>query len=145
MAHKFPELEHEAPLRADAGRVCFADEVAIDFPSVRPAVERMRNAFLGATVEPPVRLEVALSRAQALLGTDVRLELPIRRTCANCGGRGEVWNDLCEACEGVGHAAQRQVLEVAMPPGIRDGARVCLTVSPRQAPTTRVELHVTIR
>jgi hypothetical protein len=145
MAHKFPELEHEAPLRADAGRVCFADEVAIDFPSVRPAVERMRNAFLGATSEPPVRLEVVLSRTEALLGGDVRVEVPIRRTCAACGGRGEVWNDLCEACEGVGHAAQRQLLEVAMPPGMRDGARVCLTVSPRQAPVTRVELHVMIK
>jgi hypothetical protein len=26
---------------------CFADEIAIDFPSVEPAVERMRDAFLG--------------------------------------------------------------------------------------------------
>lgn len=145
MAQKFPELEHEAPLRADAGRACFADEVAIDFPSVRPAVERMREAFLDVTIEPPVRIDVALSRIEAMLGGDVRLEVPIRRTCATCGGRGEVWSDLCESCEGVGHAPQRQVLEVAMPPGVRDGARLSLTVSPRQAPSTRVELHVTIR
>jgi hypothetical protein len=145
MAHRFPELEHEAPLRADEGRACFADEVAIDFPSVRPAVERMREAFLGVRAEPPVRVEVALSPVEARLGGDVRLEVPIRRTCGVCGGRGEVWNDLCDACEGVGHAAERQVLEVAMPPGMRDGARVNLIVSPRHALTTRVELHVCIR
>lgn len=147
MPHRFPEIEHEAPLRADVARACFADEVAIDFPSVRPAVERMRAAFLGGTAaeSPVVCLEVALSRAEAQLGRDIRLEVPIRRTCGACGGRGEVWNDLCDSCEGLGHAADRQVVEVVIPPGLRHGARLNLTVSPRQALATRVELHVAIR
>jgi hypothetical protein len=34
---------------------CFADEIAIDFPSVEPVVERMRDAFLGEREEDTVR------------------------------------------------------------------------------------------
>ena len=30
---------------------CFADEIAIDFPSLEPAVERMRHAFLGTRAD----------------------------------------------------------------------------------------------
>jgi len=30
---------------------CFADEIAIDFPSVGRVVERMRDAFLGQPVD----------------------------------------------------------------------------------------------
>ena len=41
------------------------------------------------TPEPPVRLEIALSRVDAQLGSDVRVEVPIRKTCTGCGGRGE--------------------------------------------------------
>lgn len=147
MTNRLPRLEPEpdAPPRADVGRVCFADEVAIDFPSVRAAIDRMRVAFLGDAPDPPLRLEIALSPLEAHRGRDVRLEVPIRRTCAVCGGRGEVWGDRCSGCEGAGHGVARHALHVAVPPGVRDGACVNLTVAPGQAPATRVELRVSVR
>jgi hypothetical protein len=146
MMSRPPRLGHDAPPRADVGRACFADEVAIDFPSVHAVVDRMRDAFLGRAGESaPLRLEIALSRAEAQFGQDVRLVVPIRRTCHVCGGRGEVWSDRCEACAGAGDALDGHELCVAVPAGVRDGACVNLTVTPRHAPATRVELHVSVR
>jgi hypothetical protein len=145
MTNRLPRLEPDAPPRADVGRVCFADEVAIDFPSVRAAIDRMRRAFLGDAAEPPVRLDIVLSRIEAHLGHDVRLQIPIRRTCAVCGGRGEVWSECCSACDGAGYRAAPHALHVAVPPGVRDGACVHLTVAPAHAHATRVELRVCIR
>ena len=45
---------------------CFADEIAIDFPSVGAAVERMRDAFLGEPDEhAAVVAQVSVSRREA--------------------------------------------------------------------------------
>ena len=45
---------------------CFADEIAIDFPSVGRVVERMRDAFLGEPVDADVlRADVSLSQREA--------------------------------------------------------------------------------
>ena len=51
---------------------CFADEIAIDFPSVGRVVERMRDAFLGEGADAEVlATEVSLSRREASAGTVV--------------------------------------------------------------------------
>ena len=48
---------------------CFADEIAIDFPSVGNVVDRMRTAFLGEHADAGVlRAEVSLSQREALAG-----------------------------------------------------------------------------
>ena len=45
---------------------CFADEIAIDFPSVDPFVERVRDAFLGERAEDDtVTAEVSVSPREA--------------------------------------------------------------------------------
>ena len=45
---------------------CFADEIAIDFPSVGGVVDRMRDAFLGEVVESDVHCaDVLLSKREA--------------------------------------------------------------------------------
>jgi len=68
---------------------CFADEIAIDFPSVEPVVERMRDAFLGEREEDAVlRTEVRVSRREAFDGLVVPIDVPMRGTCRRCGGRG---------------------------------------------------------
>jgi len=48
---------------------CFADEIAIDFPSVGNVVDRMRDAFLGERGDADVlRADVSLSQREALAG-----------------------------------------------------------------------------
>ena len=68
---------------------CFADEIAIDFPSVGRVVERIRDAFLGQEADGGLlRAEVSLSQREARGGRVVSVNVPIRVTCPDCGGRG---------------------------------------------------------
>jgi hypothetical protein len=125
---------------------CFADEIAIDFPSVGRAVERMRDAFLGEQVEPAALVaQVSLSRREASGGPVVPIEVPLRETCADCGGRGETWEEPCERCAGTGESLVKHALRITLPPGIADGARVRFRVTSPDAPSVRVELHVSVR
>ncbi len=125
---------------------CFADEIAIDFPSVGAAVERMRDAFLGESVEPAaVVAEVSLSRREASDGPVVPIEVPLRTTCPECGGRGETWAEPCDSCAGTGESLIKQALRIPLPPGIIDGARVRFRVSSPDAASVRVELRVSVR
>jgi hypothetical protein len=125
---------------------CFADEIAIDFPSVGPAVERMRDAFLGEQVEPAALVaQVSLSRREAFDGPVVPVEVPLRATCADCGGRGETWEEPCDRCGGTGESLIKHALRIPLPPGIVDGARVRFRVSSPDAPPVRVELHISVR
>jgi DnaJ-class molecular chaperone len=81
---------------------CFADEIAIDFPSVDHLVERVRDAFLGerAGGDDTHTTEVSLSIRDATKGTVVGMEVPLRGTCTRCGGRGGTWTEPCADCRG---------------------------------------------
>jgi DnaJ-class molecular chaperone len=123
----------------------FADEVAIDFPSSRAAIEFFRRDH----VEPDgpaaaTRAEIAISADQAGTGTMVPLEISVPCTCACCGGRGEVWSEPCEPCDGRGQELRRQQLTVAVPPGVEHGDRFSFTVSLPRGPRTRVDVRITV-
>jgi DnaJ-class molecular chaperone len=124
----------------------FADEVAIDFPAVTAGsdkVVRMRLAFDEADFNATyLSAEITLSRHQAGAGAAVPLEVPLRWTCKDCGGRGEVWGDRCEGCQGSGHALRHRLLTVSVPAGVVDGARFTFSVSPPRGPRTRVHVRV---
>lgn len=123
---------------------CFADDVIIDFPSVASALDRIRQAFLAD--EGPSRLSttVRLSGEEALTGATVPLDVPVRCTCPQCGGRGESWTEPCSRCHGSGEELRSHPLHVTLPAGVLDGARFHFTVTPRQHSSTRIELHVLV-
>lgn len=123
---------------------CFADDVVIDFPSVAPAVDRMRQAFVADERGEALRAAITLSTREAREGTTVPLEVPVRCTCHTCGGRGETWTEACSPCRGSGVELLRHQLQVLVPAGVSDGTRFCFTVTPRHHPPTRIELQVQI-
>ena len=130
----------------------FADEIAIDFPSVGRVVDRMRAAFFAqdpgadAGRDPDVvTTEVRLSRRQASDGLVVPLDLRVRGLCLRCGGRGETWAEPCALCRGSGAALIHHPVRFSVPSGVADGARFRFRVrSPHTAPV-RVEVRVAIR
>lgn len=125
---------------------CFADEIAIDFPSVGHAVERMRDAFLGERADADVVCtEVSLTRREACDGLVVPVEVPIRATCPECGGRGETWTEPCAGCGGSGESLFHHPVKLAVPPGVADGARFRFRLSSPHADSVRVEVRVAIR
>ena len=129
-------------IRDDAS--CFADEVIIDFPSVAPAVDRIRRAFLADERGTALSTAIQLSPREAMAGATVPLEVPVRCTCHSCGGRGETWSEPCPRCAGSGHELLRHQLQVSVPAGVSDGTRFHFTVTPRHDPPTRIELHVLV-
>ena len=127
---------------------CFADEIAIDFPSVELAVERMRDAFLG---ERPVddgdvvlRRDVPVSRREAWDGLVVPVDVPIRVLCRHCGGRGGTWSEPCSDCDGTGLRLEHHSVRVTLPPGVAVGTRIRFRVSSPGADSVRVEIRITI-
>jgi len=128
-----------------AYRRSFADEVAIDFPSSRAAIDLFRRDH----VEPEAsaataHAEIAITPYQAFAGALVSIEVQVPRTCACCGGRGEVWSDPCEPCDGKGQELLPQRLTVAVPAGVADGDRFSFTLWLPRGPRTRVDVRVAV-
>ena len=142
-----PLGEPVALVPTDDGRVdvsCFADEVIIDFPSVALAVDRIRRGFL--VDEPPPRwpTTVRLSVNEARRGATMPIEVPVRLTCHQCGGRGESWSESCSRCQGSGSLLLHHVVQVTIPAGVIDGDRFYFSVVPRHHLPTRIELQVRV-
>ncbi len=136
-AESSPELEREL-------RRSLADEVAIDFPSMRGPITRMRASF-GDTVEAtPLVANVRLSPRQAFMGAKVPLDVPLSRACAGCGGRGETWSTACTPCEGTGVATERYPLTLTVPAGVVDGARFSFSVARPRGHRAHVEVRVAV-
>ena len=125
-------------------RDCFADEVAIDFPSIGGIVERARESFLGSAADEvdTHATVLALSFREAWRGAVVPIELPLRGTCSTCGGRGEIWTEPCTECCGTGDALVHHEVRVTLPPGVAHGSRLRFRLrSPHVAPL-KVEVRV---
>ena len=130
---------------AESAKEWFADEIAIDFPSVASVLDRMRDAFF--TAEPAVTLsaQMVLTAREAFEGVTIPLEVPLRRTCPRCGGRGEIWTEWCVSCGGMGEVSAAHSLHVRVPARVREGARFRFSVTPPGAPSTVVEIRISIR
>jgi hypothetical protein len=124
---------------------CFADEIAIDFPSVDRVIDRMRDSLLGRSDHDVLSAEVSLSQFEAWRGHIVPLEVPVRATCATCGGRGETWAEPCGDCFGSGESVLRHAVRVSVPPRVEDGTRLRFRLCSPDAPPVRVEVRVVIR
>ncbi len=125
-------------------RRSFADEVAIDFPSARAALECLCRDGVDEDALPTVSAEIVLDRATAATGALVPLSLDVRHTCGDCGGRGEVWGERCATCQGSGHALSPLSIDVRVPRGAADGDAVRLVVTPRHGPPTRVDVRLAV-
>jgi molecular chaperone DnaJ len=132
-----------APAAPEAWDV-LGDEIAIDFPSIERLLDRMRAAFFGPLAEPCLSAEILLTPREAFFGTVVPLDVPVRRICPACGGRGERWMELCDLCDGTGGAVVPHRVRVRVPPRVRDGAVFRFAVAPAAAAPTSVEVRIAI-
>jgi hypothetical protein len=123
---------------------CLTDEVAIDFPSVATVLDRMRHAFFG---DPPSTgvPDVVVTPQEAFFGATLAVHLPARGLCLDCGGRGEIWNDWCAACGGLGHRAVRHDVRLRIPRGVKDGACVRIRMSGQAVPDRSIVARILVR
>lgn len=52
--------------------------------------------------------------------------LSVRRTCNQCGGRGQIIRRPCKECHGDGHIRTDRKLKITIPPGVDTGTRLRL-------------------
>ncbi len=135
------------PTPAAEHREWFADEIAIDFPSISEVVDRIRRAFLGfdELEDEALSAEILLSRREASDGVTVPLDVPVRSTCPLCGGRGESWMEVCRGCRGTGDWHLPHRVRLSVPAGVCDGTRFRFTISAPDRTPTRVEVRVAVR
>jgi hypothetical protein len=125
---------------------CFADEIAIDFPSAGRVIERMRDSFLGESSRHDLfETELPLSPREAFAGRMMPLVVPIRGACPCCGGRGESWAEPCLRCAGSGEAVFSHTVMVAVPPGVSDGQTFRFRVTSPHTGSVRVNVRVAIQ
>lgn len=142
----FPAVWSRSVCPARSDHDCFVDEIAIDFPSVGPLIERQRCVFLGGPIEPDMlKTEVWLSVRDARRGAVLPLEVPLRGTCAACDGRGEQWLECCRSCRGTGAAPVSRRVLLSVPAGVPDGTRLRFRVKAPLTPSVRVEVRVAVR
>jgi DnaJ-class molecular chaperone len=123
----------------------FADEVAIDFPSVSDLLDRMRHSFFAGAPFGQLSAEIVLTPLEAFRGVTIPLDVPVRQTCPSCGGRGETWQEWCDPCGGCGDIRGFHEVALRVPAGVREGERFRLAVSPTGAPHTIVDISISIR
>ena len=124
---------------------CLADEVHRDFPSVLTVLDRMRHSFFGDAASQERGPDIVVTPQEAFWGAVVPLDVPVRRTCIRCGGRGEVWNDWCVDCGGVGDLGARQPVNLRVPAGVRDGSRIRFRVAAPGIRPALIDARINIR
>ena len=100
------------------------DEVSERFwsnfwPFSRPKAEQLES----------LTLEVVLDPEEARVGSRVRVSVPARTRCAECGGQGSVGIYECWHCEGHGALMTEYPVEVSVPSGTRDGDAVSIPLT----------------
>jgi len=138
-----PDISGEDTTVSVAG--VLADEVHLDFPSVLSVLDRMRQSFFGDARRPDRAHDIEVTPQEAFWGATVRLEVPVTRTCATCGGRGEVWDEWCSDCAGDGDLPAAQPVRVRIPPGVQDGTRIRFRVTAPGVRQTLVDARIRIR
>jgi len=73
--------------------------------------------------------------------------LSIRRTCTQCGGKGQIIRRPCKECKGEGHVRSERKLKLNVPPGVDNGTRLRLTGEGQPGPkgTPPGDLYVVLR
>ncbi len=139
--HLVRALEPERPMDR-----ALRDEVALDFPSGKQALDHARRDFADAEA-PGVRLavDVVLTALDARRSARVPLCVHVPAMCDPCGGRGEVCSDPCRACDGHGTANATRYVVVRVPASTPDGAVLRYRLTMPYGPLVRLDVRLTVR
>lgn len=68
-----------------------------------------------------------ISLEEALQGTTISIKIPSLETCSSCYGKGYLdQNTKCRSCKGQGKFTKEKEFNINIPPGIKDGERLCM-------------------
>jgi DnaJ-class molecular chaperone len=104
-------------------------------PDAAGEVDRFYGGFVPEVLEtPPVSdstraqragkdlyVELRLSHSEARIGGLVPVHIPVFRRCPVCSEGAEEQRLVCKACSGTGRITEDHMVEVTVPPRVRDG------------------------
>ena len=139
--HLVRALEPERPMER-----ALRDEVALDFPSSRQALDQARRDFVDVEGSArAVAVDVTLTPLEARRSARVPLCLHVPAMCEACGGRGEAWDEPCQACGGAGTAAAARYVVVRVPANSTDGTTLRYRFALPYGPLLRLDVRLTVR
>lgn len=118
-------------------------------PSFEALFERLTRNFTGlgstkAEHEQPLNFELILSREEAGRGVVVPFQVPVLTPCSRCRGSGRDWLFPCEDCDGEGRLVDHRALSVRVPPGVRDGAVIEVSMNRLGIRNLWLRVHVRV-
>jgi molecular chaperone DnaJ len=118
-------------------------------PSFEALLDRIWRNFTGvgagkAERAEPLDFELILRPEEAERGVVVPFEVPALSVCHHCGGTGRALLFHCDACEGEGRIVDRRAIEVRVPPGVREAARIEVSLQSLGVANLWLRVHVRI-
>jgi len=121
-----------------------------DFAVRRPGIEEVASRFQRSFTHPdlpksqhldPLRLEVVLPPDLAARGGLLELGVPVFYPCRICHGSGSIGGFSCLRCNAQGMEEHEEVLQLSVPPRLRDGAAFALPLRGLGIHGLSLELH----
>lgn len=141
----------------EAARPPLLREEAIDlfdsYQTHKPSAEEITDDIEKRTSDqasrkshPPraVNLELLLSPAEAAAGGRVSVTVPISRACSVCAGTGSAGYFSCDACGGHGMLWNQHPVEVLIPPHVRGGTVIPVSLNHLGARNLYLNIHVRV-
>jgi molecular chaperone DnaJ len=135
------------PLRPEQQSILY------DFMTIHPSFEALRARMLrnftgmgvpkGERVES-LNVEVILSPDEARRGGVLRLGVPAFVPCTRCAGTGHTWGISCLACMGQGMIEQEEVVAVRIPPQVRHGTILDMSLGGLGLHNFYLRLHIAV-
>ena len=155
VAHAMPQAAPRTPATLHLVRAleperrverALRDEVALDFPSARQALDQARRDFVDAEApSQAVVVDVTLTPLEARRSARVPLCLHVPAVCEACGGRGEAWDEPCDACSGAGTASAARYVVVRVPANSAGGTTLRYRLALPYGPLVRLDVRLTVR
>ena len=108
-------------------------------------LDRMRHAFFGVVPAVSCLPRSCCSPQEAFWGTTVPLDIPLRRTCPRLRRPRRNVGGMVRRLRRRGEVPLDHEMRLRVPAGVREGERFRFSVMPPGAPTTIVEVRVSIR
>ena len=97
------------------------------------------------TSQADMESDLHLSLADVLKNSRQALNFSYKSPCPECGGRGRARNRACAPCGGSGQKLETKNIQVNLPKGLRNGARIRLRGQGRALPSGRAgDLYLNI-
>jgi DnaJ-class molecular chaperone len=104
-------------------------------PSYEALLDRILRNFAGeaaskAEQPEPLNFELILSTREAARGVVIPFEVPALSICDRCAGAGRTPRGVCGRCAGEGRVVNKRTLDLGIPPGVRDGDSIEVSLEP---------------